>query len=162
MATIHRKSAKGVAEIDTRAHRLPPRVRSLLILVDGKRSDDELRAMVPQADEALALLQQQGFIEPVAPAAVAPAAAPPAQPAAPGAPAPAGASVAVPFATLRLMAVRLLNDQLGPSGETLAMKMEKTRSVDELRPLLGQAARLIGQARGNAAAAAYAARFEGL
>ena len=36
MATIYRKTAKGVREIETRATKLAPRFRSLLILVDGK------------------------------------------------------------------------------------------------------------------------------
>jgi hypothetical protein len=46
MATTHRKTAKGTAEIETRAHRLSLRLRGMLILVDGRRSDDQLRAFV--------------------------------------------------------------------------------------------------------------------
>jgi WD40 repeat protein len=37
MPTIYRKTAKGQSEIETRVHRLAPRFRSLLILVDGRR-----------------------------------------------------------------------------------------------------------------------------
>jgi hypothetical protein len=67
MATIYRKAAKGQAEIDTRAHRLIPRLRTALILVDGKRTDDELRLMIAQQpEETLAALLEQGFIEVVA------------------------------------------------------------------------------------------------
>ncbi len=41
MAIVYRMTAKGVAEIETQAHRLLPRLRSALILVDGKKSDGE-------------------------------------------------------------------------------------------------------------------------
>ena len=64
MATIYRKTAKGQSEIETRALKLAPRFRSLLILVDGRRSDRELTTLLPQAgDEALAALAQAGLIE---------------------------------------------------------------------------------------------------
>jgi hypothetical protein len=63
------------------------------------------------------------------------------------------------FEAMRRAAVRALNDTLGPSGESLAVRMEKTRSLQELQPLLSIAAKLIGAARGAAAAEAYAQRF---
>ena len=52
MATIFRKTEKGQREIETRALKLAPRFRSALILVDGRRSDAELIAMMPQMDAA--------------------------------------------------------------------------------------------------------------
>lgn len=161
MPTIYRKTAKGVAEIETRAHRLPPRLRSALILVDGKRDTDDLRGLVPlQADEALAYLQGEGFIEAVgetlrsgSEAAVAPA------PAA-AAPAPAAADKpSADFEAFRRLAVRLLNDELGPAAEALSMKMEKSRSMAELQPLLQQAVNLVGNVRGRIAAQAFASKF---
>ena len=64
MAIIFRKTAKGMAEIETRAHRLVPRMRSALILVDGKRSDAEIGGMIlQQVTETLHALAGQGFIE---------------------------------------------------------------------------------------------------
>jgi hypothetical protein len=66
MPLIYRKTPKGVAEIETRAHRLSPRVRSTLILVNGKRDVDDVRALVAQpAEETLSRLAEQGFIEAV-------------------------------------------------------------------------------------------------
>jgi len=157
MPTIFRKTAKGVTEIETRAHRLAPRMRSALIMVDGKRSDADLRPLIQQQpDETLAALAEQGFIEVLAaaPDAVqapraAPAAAAPARPAA-------------DFEARRRAAVRGLNDQLGPLAETLAIKIERARTADELRPLLATAVQVIGNARGRGAAADYAARFADL
>lgn len=165
MATIYRKTAKGHSEIETRAHRLSPRLRSALILIDGRRSDDEVRQLIPQqAEETLQLLVEQAFIEIIGitqdaprvpqpqarPVEAVPAAVPP--PAAP----------AVPprdFATTRTQAVRLFTDMVGPMAEALAMKMERTRSIDELRPLVQTAQRIIGNARGGQAAADYGTRF---
>ena len=64
MAIIFRKTAKGMAEIETRAHRLVPRMRSALILVDGKRSDAEIGGMIlQQVTETLHALAGQGFID---------------------------------------------------------------------------------------------------
>lgn len=160
MPIIFRKTAKGVAEIETRAHRLPPRMRSTLILVDGKRDADDMRALVTQqADESLAALLEQGFIEAVGETMrAAPA---PAQRTAAAAPAPAPAPAAKPanFDTLRQGVVRALNDELGPGADALAVRIERAKSVDELRPLLAQAVQLVGSARGRAAAEAFAGRM---
>jgi hypothetical protein len=163
MATIYRKTAKAQEEIDTRAHRLVPRLRTALILVDGRRSDDELRKMIMlQADETLAALLAQGFIE-VAGEVEAPRPRP-AAPVAPAAGVPAPA-VAAPsgkaFEQQRREAVRAFTDLVGPMGEVLAMKMEKARSADELRPLLETARQIIANSRGGSSAAQFAERHLG-
>jgi hypothetical protein len=160
MPTIFRKTAKGAAEIETRAHRLTPRMRSMLILVDGKRDADDLRQMITQqADETLKALAEQGFIEAVgetmrgsAASAAATAESATAAPAPPAAP-------AQDVNVVRKAAIRMLTEILGPTADTLAVRMEKARSMDELKPLLGQAAKLILAARGRAPAEAYAAMF---
>jgi hypothetical protein len=161
MPTIYRKTAKGVAEIETRAHRLPPRLRSALILVDGKRDTDDLRGLVPlQADEALAYLQGEGFIEAVGETLRSGSEGSAEPAAAPAAPAPAAADKpSADFEAFRRLAVRLLNDELGPAAEMLSMKMEKARSLGELQPLLQQAVNLVGNVRGRSAAQAFASKF---
>lgn len=166
MAIVYRKTAKGLTEIETRAHKLPPRLRSALILVDGKRSSDELSRLVLQdPDGTLQALVDGGFIEaaavlisaPPRPAPTAPAPTPATSPAAPT-PAPVTAASA-DFPTLRRDAVRRLTDLVGPVGEALSIRMEKTRNLDELRPLLSVALQVIGNTRGRQAAADYAQRF---
>lgn len=159
MPTLFRKTAKGQAEIETRAHRLTPRLRGLLILVDGKRDLAGLAALLPQGAEALLQeLTTQGFIEAFESAA-APATAAVAKAPAP-APAPAApASPAADFEKMRREAVRAFTDIAGPAAETVAIRMEKARSADELRPLLAQAAQVLANMRGRAAAEAYAQRF---
>ena len=157
MPIIFRKTAKGVTEIETRAHRLAPRLRSALIMVDGKRSDADLRPLITQQpDETLAALAEQGFIEIVA---AAPAMAPLPRAAVPPA---AAARPVMDFETRRRAAVRGLNDLLGPAAETLAIRMERARSAEELRPLLATAVQLVANARGRSAADDYAARFPDL
>ena len=180
MATIYRKSAKGHAEIETRAHRLPPRLRGALILVDGRRSDDEMRRMIPsEPDACLRTLVEQGFIEvigitqDVLPGRAAPApvaAAPRVAEAAPSAPvAPAAAAATAPassmspqeFQSTRTQAVRLFTDLVGPMGEALALRMERARTPDELWPLVQTAQRVIGNTRGGQAATDYGTRLLG-
>lgn len=153
MPLIYRKTAKGLSEIETRANRLPPRLRSALIVVDGKRTLADLRPLILQPDETLAALAEQGFIEAVREAAPPPPLAP--------APAPAAAAAghANEFEQTRRAAVRTLNDLLGPAAESMAIKMEKARNLGELTPLLAQAAQAVASMRGRGAAEAFAKRF---
>lgn len=165
MPTLFRKTAKGQVEIETRAHRLTPRLRGLLIMVDGKRDSAGLAALMPpqQAEALLQELTAQGFIEsfetaggPTAPPA---APAPGAAPAPSSAPTTPNAAAAVDFEKLRRDAVRALTDGAGPAAETVAIRIEKAKSIDELRPLLAQAAQVLANMRGRAAAEAFALRF---
>ncbi len=178
MATIYRKTAKGHSEIETRAHRLSPRLRSVLIMIDGRRSDEDVRKLIPQyGDETLRLLDEQGFIEIIGITQDLPAARPmngaaaarpmngasaplPPPAAAPAAPPPAAPAISPrEFEATRAQAVRLFTDMVGPMAEALAIKMERARSPDELRTLVQTAQRIIGNARGGQAAAEYGTRF---
>jgi hypothetical protein len=61
---VFSKTEKGQAEIQTRVHRLPPRLRQALILVDGKRDEDELGLLIAaEASSMLDSLLSEGFIE---------------------------------------------------------------------------------------------------
>lgn len=171
MATTYRKSAKGIAEIETRANKLVPRLRSALILVDGKRSDVDLRSLILlQPDETLLALAAQGFIEVVSVTDTRPKMQPnlqaTPQPAAQAATASAAASPKPAtglddFVIFRREVVRMLNEQAGPSAEPMAIKLERTRSFDEIRPLLETTRQMIEIARGAQAAANFRTRFMG-
>lgn len=155
MASVYRKTAKGQTEIETRVNRLVPRLRTALILVDGKRTDDELRKMIAsEPDEVLALLLDQGYVEVIAttpPPRSSQAAAAPA--AADGAPSPRKLD------ETRRMAVRFLNDQLGPSAETLALKIERAANWAELKPHLEMAEHFLRSGRGPAVAQEFSDKF---
>ena len=166
MPIIFRKTAKGLAEIETRANRLVPRMRSSLILVDGKRDVADLKLLLtPHTDATLQALAEQGFIEAVgetvgvaAPAAsyeVRPAPAPASAPPAP----PAASRPAIDLADLRRQVVRALHEQLGPSAASLATRIEKSRSAEDLKPLVSQAVHLVAAARGRTAADVFATRM---
>jgi hypothetical protein len=153
MNTVYRKSVKGQREIETRADRLAPRLRTALILVDGRRDSEDLRALIQfEPDATLHTLVDGGYIEIVA--RPAPAASPA------GAAAEAAAALAATaLAARRSLAVRHLTDQLGPHAESVALRIEKTRTWDELSAALELGQRLLQAARGGAAAARFAERF---
>lgn len=146
----------------SRAHRLTPRVRSALIVVDGQRSDEELHRLIPsQAAETLRWLAANGFIEAFGPppeAAQWPV-APPAPAAAPAAPPPRPPAG---FEARRRELVRSLNDLLGPGAETLAIKMERAADAEALRPLIVMARKIVAYARGQQAAREFFERFSDL
>jgi hypothetical protein len=157
MPVIFRKTAKGHAEIETRAHRLVPRLRAALIMVDGKRTDVELATMLGPTAEALSVLAQEGFIELLAELAAPVAApAPAARPVVPAKPAPPASD----FEPRRRVLLRAFNDLVGPAGESLAMRIEKTKTVDELRALMPQAVRLVELVGGRSRAEEFAARVD--
>jgi hypothetical protein len=156
MATVYRKTAKGQAEIDTRAHRLVPRLRTALILVDGKRGDAELAKLIfAEPQQTLQTLLDDGFIEVAGTVVDVPArpAAPP--PAAPAKPAPNPKA----FEQHRRAAVRSLNELVGPVGEAVAMKIEGARTWEQLLPALQLAQRVIANTRGGAAAEEFGKGF---
>ena len=172
MATLYRKTPKGQAEIETRAHRLSPRVRGALILVDGQRDSAALAQLVgAQAAESLALLAAEGFVELVGGAAPPPPSAAPTAPVASAAPtrtaeaavvAPAAAAATpADFEKLRRQAVRALTEIIGPMAEPLAIRMERARTLAELQPLLALAQETIANTRGRQAVADYRSRLGG-
>ncbi len=156
MPIIYRKSAKGLAEIETRVYRLSPRLRNVLIMIDGKRSDAELFKMLPQAAEAVPLLAQDGFIEEAARVSAAP---PPAAP-------PAAVERTVirgphpGFDAMRQDLLRAFNDRAGPVGESMAIRLEKARNEAEFRALLPSAVQLVAMLQGRESADSFTARIE--
>ena len=169
MPIIFRKTAKGLAEVESRAHRLAPRLRGMLILVDGKRDSDDLDRLVTQdAIQTLAALAEQGLIEAVGethavaepaasygPVAVSTNASANALASAPE-PAPGSAP---DLAALRRQVARALKAELGASASPLVKRIEGVRSAEELKPLLSQAVKLVLAARGKTAADAFATRM---
>ena len=157
MSTIYRKTAKGHAEIETRALRLPPRLRGALIMVDGQRSVEDLAKLIPgDAVQTLEQLLADGFIELFAVLDNRP---PPPAAAAPRKPVPAAFTSSLD--NHKREVVRYLNDRLGLSAEALAIKIERAASTAELQPLLAQSAQALRNFGGAAAADPFVARFLG-
>lgn len=68
MAVVFAKTPKGQEEMERRSGGLTPRVRRVLIFVDGKRTVDDLRAMAAADDltHTLGMLEEDGYIQVVA------------------------------------------------------------------------------------------------
>ncbi len=156
--TTYRKTTSGSEAIAARHPGLSQRHRSLLILVDGRRNTRELATLASgfgDVEELLQPLLNQGFIEPVAQGKPAATAAAPS--------APAGANKApVPFVQARSIAVRRLTDLLGPSAETLCMKLEATRSAEEFRAALKRVEAILREAVGAQRAAQFVSEVDGV
>src|SRR5512141_1962679 len=63
------KTAKGKEEIEQRRYKLASRLRTLLILIDGSRSVDQLAddgRRLGAPDDALIVLMRDGFVAPLA------------------------------------------------------------------------------------------------
>ncbi|MBW6494332.1 MAG: hypothetical protein K0B16_07210 [Burkholderiaceae bacterium] len=63
-ASIYSKTALAHEELATRSHGLGPRLRQLLILIDGQRTEEQLVRLIPREefDEYLPVLEKGGFI----------------------------------------------------------------------------------------------------
>jgi hypothetical protein len=111
------KTAKGAEEIATRKYKLAQRLRTLLIVVNGKAPVSELVAKFESIGDVTPMLEQlvaDGFI------AEARAAAPAA---------PAGGD----FPAARAQLARAMLDALGPDGDSITEKLEACQSAQELK-----------------------------
>ena len=135
--SIYRKTAKGLEAIASRDRALQPRQRSLLILVDGRRTADELSRMSPAGfEESLGQLLELGMVEAAGVVADASTEAHVSAPA-PLNPEPRGATVPLPEA--QRFAVRRLSDMLGPASDDFCLRIERTRSATEFQAVLQKA-----------------------
>ena len=115
-----------------------------------------MRMIQTDAAGTLASLLADGFIEVLATLAARP---PERKPVPTSGNALTREGVGADFDALRRDAVRQLNDHLGPAAETVAIKIERSKSMPELRPLLALGAQMLRDVRGAAVAEAFAARF---
>lgn len=164
MPTIYAKSPAGQLELKSRSNAVSPRARTLLILVDGKRSDAELSALVPDFEAGVDALLKAGLIVPVAPArppvstrAVSAPEAPAAVAVTDLAPPPPPSAIDLP--TLRLESARAVNNLLGPEGDALAMRIERAAEAEVLQVALERCVSYIAATRGKRAADEFAQRY---
>lgn len=156
-ATYH-KSAKGSEAIATRSAALTPKMRSMLILVDGKRGFDELARlgqMLGDPAQLLAQLAEQGLIEP--PAASPAQAGGAAEATTAPAPLAAAPAATVPLREAQRFAARRLTDLLGPAAEDLCIRIEGTRNAQEFNAAVHKAEAMLRQFGGEKMAAQFAA-----
>ena len=152
-SAVFAKTDEGREALTGRPPGLTPRLRSLLIMTDGKRTVADLDKMLGADGAAAPLLEQlmaqrwvQGHGQGLSASAPVDTASIPTlvtvasaevKVAAPPAEAPMPTAVVIwPFSDARRRVVRFINDQLGPMGETLAMRVEGCKSPAELQTAL--------------------------
>lgn len=165
--SIYDKTAKGKEEIATRKYQLAPRLRTLLVLIDGRRTEEELLRNVAGLGlgaSALAELVEHGYIVLATSYASLPEPAPadtaPAEPPAPSQ-APEPAQIAQ-FQSIYDFYNNTIKNTIGLRGFTLQLKVEKASSVAELRELRQPYIEAVQKARGSETAAALARQLDQL
>ena len=148
---IYRKSEKGAEAIATRGHGVAGKLRMLLILVDGKKSTEELLKLAAGMGESAELLQQleaEGLIEVVGGAAAA------------GKPAAAALPAAADLGKARALAIRLLTELLGPLADDLAIRLEAAKDMPQFVEVMKRAYAVVREVKGQAAADRFGAEVE--
>lgn len=154
---IWAKTDAGRAEMQQRALVKERPQRNLLLLIDGKNSEEKLLAgLAGITAQDFKTLESLGLIAQIA-AAPAPA------PTAPGAAPSPGASAApvdvdidaatIDFATLRGALGKLISKELGMRGIGMSMVLEEALTVDDLRDVARRTLKQISDRKGLAAAA---------
>lgn len=114
LQAVLQKTEKGVAEVQTRQHKLEQKLRNLLIVVNGKATAGELVKQFEQIGDVAPLLEQLLAGEFIREAQ-------------------GTAAAGGEFKEIRLQLSQLLTDALGPPGDAIVMKFEQCRSADEAR-----------------------------
>jgi hypothetical protein len=125
---VFQKTDKGREEIAKRTLRLEARRRTLLILVDGQSDAAGLAEKTAHMGDTMALLQtlwSEGFIEPVGGAGAAPGAALAA------AAAEGGTTLPGSLEQLKRTACAEIERLMGPDGDAVALKLERTGTREE-------------------------------
>ncbi|MDI1271868.1 MAG: hypothetical protein Q8M93_01325 [Polaromonas sp.] len=160
---IYHKTQKGTEAIANRHSGLAPRLRSLLIMVDGKRTYAELTTMAAALGdpERLSELEAEGLVElavaeeKTMPAALEPAGAPQ-QPAA----AAASPQRAANLAQAQRFSSHLLEHLLGPMAEPLCIKIEGARDLADFVAAIKRAREIVREIKGSAEAERFVAQIE--
>jgi hypothetical protein len=148
---IYRKSDKGTEAIATRGHGVGGKLRMLLILVDGKKSVEELTRLAAGMGESIQLLEQleaDGFIEVIPGGAGARPAGGPA------------VTSGTDLSKLKSLATRLLLEQLGPLADELSLRIEATKDLPQFVEAMKRAYIVVRDVKGQAAADRFGAEVE--
>ena len=112
LQAVLQKTDKGIEEIKTRGQRLEPRLRTLLIVVNGKATGADLVKQFAQLGNVQPMLERliaEGFVREMSVAAN------------------------VDFKEVRLQLSHALTDAMGPAGDAIALQLEGCKSMDALR-----------------------------
>lgn len=171
-STIFDKTDKGREEIATRKYHLSPRLRTLLVIVDGKHAADDLLKKVGGlgiTEDSIAELLNNGFIQAAAPvAAAAPLTATPQSIQHPETETtdvvtenilPEGQTQ---FEALYQFYTKTIKSTIGLRGYGLQLKVEKAASIDDFRQLRGPYVEAVLKAKGEEMARSLRNRLDQL
>jgi hypothetical protein len=163
----YRKSAKGVEAIANRQSGLAPKLRSVLIMVDGKKTGEDLYKVCTALGDAQAMLAELvtgALIEPVTGGSVA-AVSSAGAPAAPAAAASASGLGAVSqpgpsLAEAKRLAVRLLKEILGPLADDSCIAVEGSKNIEQYTAAVKKAYTHVRNVRGGEVAGRFGQEIE--
>jgi hypothetical protein len=172
MNTIFDKTDKGRDEIATRQYHLAPRLRTLLLLVDGKHTAGELLAKIASlgvTEASIAELLDNGFICAASVATVAsiPSAAQVSPTSAPQPVEQQAAATVLPEGKSQFEAIyefytATIKSTIGLRGYALQLKVEKSASIDDFRQLRRPYLEAVLKARGEEMARSLRDRLDQL
>jgi hypothetical protein len=143
--TIFQKTASGQEEVAARTHKDLARFRTVLILIDGKATVEQLTTMagkICNVEEALGQLHAAGLIEAIKAAVPQQAAV---------------AASAAPDKEMLQKINRALYDAIGPAADDLCMQVEKCRSYPELKQVTEKCSDLLKNVAGKRKADEFSA-----
>lgn len=136
---VYAKTDAGRDEIETRARKLPPALRSTLLVVDGRRTIAQLLGLASglhAPPDALAQLAELGLIAPLAQTASAGASSLP------------QSDTGDRYRLLSGLMSEAVRQHLGLRGYFLQLKIERCADTDELSALLPELTAAIAKAKG--------------
>ena len=165
--SIYDKTAKGREEIATRKYHLAPRLRTLLVLVDGHKPEEELLRNVAGLGLTASALQDllaQELIVLTTSYAVMPetAAEPASAPALVEATSLPTMSQVQQFQSVYDFYNKTIKSTIGLRGFTLQLKVEKAGTIDELRDLRDPYLEAVQKAKGRDVAMQLAQQLDQL
>jgi hypothetical protein len=170
MNTVFDKTDKGRDEIATRQYHLAPRLRTLLLLVDGKHTAGELLAKIASlgvTEASITELLDNGFISAASataavPESVAAPIAPPATQPVEQASAPVLPEGKSQFEAIYEFYTATIKSTIGLRGYALQLKVEKAASIDDFRQLRRPYLEAVLKARGEEMARSLRDRLDQL
>lgn len=161
---IYAKTPKGVAEVAARSAQLSMTARRVLIMMDGKRTINELAVLVrPGEIEGIVnQLEGGGLAEKASADASLEVPTVNGAESGPDLAPTTGTAVMddrdlnpITLEEAKRRAVRELTDRLGPGAEVVAIRIENCRTIEDFRDRVREAERLVTSALGTAAAQEY-------
>jgi len=158
---VYSKTPRGIAEISLRSAKLSMTTRRVLIMLDGKRTVDDLSMLAKASDieSAISALETGGLIQRVAFQGNLDV------PTINGRESEGGLNTTgvlderdanpVTLEEVKRRAVRALHDRLGPEADAISMRIEECRTIEDFRNCVREAERLVSAALGAAAAQEY-------